>query len=450
MSPEQARGEKVDARTDIFSLGAVLYEMAVGRAPFEGVNAVDVMGAILNCEPIPLKQHVPDAPDELQRIIGKVLRKDREERYQTAKDLLIDLRELKQNLEFEAKLGREVRDGASATGRSERGGPAEAQTGPLETVRTGEALKEHPTSISKSFVRRIRRYQIRAILVLAGSVIATIVWVVYQQRTAWDSVGKSSSVDDTAQQPARLKPYLQMTEEERTVFVEQQARRVSAMLGERPAPLSGLAVRTIKRNVDFYGKRIDSLSDKLWEDGLRIVFGRASQYAPIIVRSFSERGVPPIIGLYIPMIESEYRACVQSPTGAKGMFQFMPETAKEYGLVPEERCNIEKVAPAAAKYIADRMVEFGSDSMSMTLVILSFNMSPDGVRHDMRKLRRENPNLERSFWTLFDNANRLDQYFQSDIVNYVPRFFAAAIVGENPQSFNLQMPPLSMHTNPAN
>src|SRR6266404_2860306 len=108
MSPEQARGQEVDARTDIFSLGVLLYEMLSGRAPFTGVNAIDVMGAILNKEPTPLRQHIPDAPRELEHLIEKALRKDRDQRYQTSKDLLIDLKDLKEELEFAAKLERTV------------------------------------------------------------------------------------------------------------------------------------------------------------------------------------------------------------------------------------------------------------------------------------------------------------------------------------------------------
>ncbi len=104
MSPEQARGQEVDARSDIFSLGLVLYEMIAGQPPFTGVNALDVIGAILNQEPAPLRQFVPDLPAELQRIVSKALRKDREQRYQHVKDLLIDLKDLRHELEFEEKL----------------------------------------------------------------------------------------------------------------------------------------------------------------------------------------------------------------------------------------------------------------------------------------------------------------------------------------------------------
>jgi serine/threonine-protein kinase len=106
MSPEQAKGKPVDARSDIFSFGVVLYEMLAGKQPFDGENALDVIGSILNKEPVSLSQLAPDIPRELQRIVEKSLRKDREERYQTAKDLLIDLKDVRQDLEIQNKLER--------------------------------------------------------------------------------------------------------------------------------------------------------------------------------------------------------------------------------------------------------------------------------------------------------------------------------------------------------
>ncbi len=110
MSPEQARGQQVDARTDIWSVGAVLYEMVAGRPPFEGEAPNDVMALILQKgkEPLPLARYRPEAPAELQRIATRALQKERDKRYQTIKDLRLDLENLKQEEEFKAKLEQSV------------------------------------------------------------------------------------------------------------------------------------------------------------------------------------------------------------------------------------------------------------------------------------------------------------------------------------------------------
>ncbi|HYN07300.1 MAG TPA: protein kinase [Vicinamibacterales bacterium] len=106
MSPEQARGLATDERTDVWSLGVVLYEMIAGRVPFDGETASHVTVSILEHEPAPLARVAPDAPAELQRIVRKCLTKERDERYQTARDLMIDLKNLRRELELQTELTR--------------------------------------------------------------------------------------------------------------------------------------------------------------------------------------------------------------------------------------------------------------------------------------------------------------------------------------------------------
>jgi serine/threonine-protein kinase len=119
MSPEQARGLQVDERTDLFSLGAVLYEMVAGRAPFGGATTTDIIVSILQRDPEPLAKYAAGVPEELERIVAKSLAKDREERYQTAKDFLIDLKRLKQKPETDTELARSTSAPVATTSSAE-------------------------------------------------------------------------------------------------------------------------------------------------------------------------------------------------------------------------------------------------------------------------------------------------------------------------------------------
>ncbi len=100
MSPEQARGQPLDGRTDIFSLGAVLYEMIAGRAPFKAPTLADIIAQVLQSQPPPLTEMVADVPAELERLVSKALCKDSDTRYQSARELCADLRRLKEDLVF--------------------------------------------------------------------------------------------------------------------------------------------------------------------------------------------------------------------------------------------------------------------------------------------------------------------------------------------------------------
>ncbi|MBA3769531.1 MAG: protein kinase, partial [Blastocatellia bacterium] len=162
MSPEQARGTAVDARTDIFSFGVMLYEMLAGKPPFEGESAMETIGSILNKEPVPLSRRAPEVPHEIERIINKTLRKDREERYQTAKDILIDLKDVKQDLEFQNKLER-----TTAPDRED------AKTQVLNA--TTSDIAPHTTSSAHHILNNIKHHKRLAFLGLVPLIVASIV-----------------------------------------------------------------------------------------------------------------------------------------------------------------------------------------------------------------------------------------------------------------------------------
>jgi serine/threonine protein kinase/TolB-like protein len=177
MSPEQARGIAVDARSDIFSLGAVLYELVTGRAAFEGETASDIIAEILKVDPQPPGEIVPEVPAELERMINKALRKDRDSRYQTIRDLLIDLQDFKKQMEFQAQLQRSARSGGRSSGPGKARGPL--QPVDIKAVKSGSAIRgpvriEHLT-IDTHLTAARGRWLALAVLLFAGLIIAYFV-----------------------------------------------------------------------------------------------------------------------------------------------------------------------------------------------------------------------------------------------------------------------------------
>jgi serine/threonine protein kinase len=413
MSPEQVRGVAVDERTDIWSSGVVLYEMLTHRQPFNGVTRADAIVAILEREPAPLfaiNENAPAVLLQMQRIVSKALRKEKSERYQSAAEMLADLNQISQQLE-------EV-------------------SGDQATISSRTRVSEVPAIAARGTPARHRRLVMLSAAVL---IFLLIVGGFFYQR----SRSRAGAAGKSARQTSIMKPYSQMSQAEQFAFVDQQEQRISAMMGDRPVKLNDEALRAIKAYVDRYAARTSSTSVKPGEESLRVIYERAPPYVPVIAQAFAARRIPIIVGIYIPMIESGYQPCFENSVGAKGLFQFLPQTAQQYGVARADMCDVQKMAPAAARYIADRMAELGDDSQSMTLVLLSYNRGPDSVRDALRRLRETNANYERNFWTLFANRDKLDDTFRKESAGYIPGFFAAAIIGENPEVFDLQMPALS-------
>ena len=240
------------------------------------------------------------------------------------------------------------------------------------------------------------------------------------------------------------KAYQQMSQRERAEFVALQARRIAAEMSGRDYEFTPAFIEDVQQAVTHYTKRIGNDDVRaLGKRDLRSVFERGRAEAPAITAAFRARNVSPIFGLYLPWIESEYlNLPSQKPMGSIGMFQFLPQTGERFGLSADDLMDVGKSADAAAQYIAKSLDHFKSDPMKEALAILAYNRGAPRLTRELQLLVNEQ-NKQCSICALNADRSKLDETFRYESVYYVPRFFAAAIIGENPQAFGLQSSPLS-------
>jgi hypothetical protein len=250
----------------------------------------------------------------------------------------------------------------------------------------------------------------------------------------------------TVQTTPTGKAYQQMSSAERSAFVAEQAKRVAREISGSEYEFTPDFITDIQQSVNQYAKRIDNNGGAaLGKGDVRLVFERGQAQAPVLIAAFKARNVSPLIGLYIPWVESEY-INIQSPNsmGAIGMFQFLPQTGQRYGLSADDLLDVGKSADAAARYIAKNLDQFKDDPMKEALALLAYNRGEQKIARDLKTLVNDQ-NRRCSICALTADSDKLDATFQNENVFYVPRFFAAAIIGENPRTFGLQSPPLSSH-----
>jgi hypothetical protein len=249
----------------------------------------------------------------------------------------------------------------------------------------------------------------------------------------------TTSAVETCAQTATGKVYEDMSRAERLTFVGEQARRIAREIsGNEYAFTSDFEV-DIQKAVTQYAQRIGKSNNH----DLRLVLDRGQAQAARLSVAFRARNVSPLIGLYIPWVESEY-INIPSPNqmGAIGMFQFLPKTGEHFGLSAQDLLDIDKSADAAARYIAQSMELYKDDPMKEALALLAYNRGEYRLTSDLKVLVNDQ-NRQCSICALTADRSKLDETFRNESVFYVPRFFAAAIIGENPQAFGLQTQPLS-------
>lgn len=269
----------------------------------------------------------------------------------------------------------------------------------------------------------------------------------------------SKSKDESPQ--TQNQKYSQMSEEEKLRFV---ADKSNEFLGLFPKKVNDSidadGLRAVKEQVDYYFKRVSVKSVKSSQcrfgDNLADVLQRGKAVAPDLSSAFVNQGLPAQLGIYIPMIESEFCPCLQSPIGTLGMFQLTAMMGENFGLKtvkgattkkPDDRCNPKLSAEATAKYFKKMLdVDFGNNTIGAPFAVSAFNAGEGSIKMLISSINESNRE-DFNYWTLrktiLADSKKGTKQFLDENYKYFPKFLAAFIVGGNPKIFGIEMEPLS-------
>jgi hypothetical protein len=246
--------------------------------------------------------------------------------------------------------------------------------------------------------------------------------------------------------PTPSKSFASLTEKEKADFVAAKLDEITMKISGKKYLFNADFQVQVSNYLDSYSKRIGSnAKNRPFGEDLNFVFERGSEYAPTINAAFDKNGVSRLAGLYIAMIETEFNNDLVSPTGSSGVFMLTAAQAQKYGMTKKDLADLSKSAEILARQIIEDQKKFESNNMKEFLAILSHNRDPKIIAADLdRKTLADEKDC--SICGMTKNAATLDKQFQSESVKYIPKFLAAAIIGENPQDFGLTIKPLSTLT----
>jgi soluble lytic murein transglycosylase-like protein len=242
---------------------------------------------------------------------------------------------------------------------------------------------------------------------------------------------------------ANAQTFQQLSAVEKQAYVKEKAHRIGAALTGRSSDLSPAYLALVAARVEAYAERIgNNIQGVAGREDLRLVLGRGAKHAPAFAKTFQARNLSSLVGIYLPLMESEYRNELVSSAGSSGMFQFMEKTALRFGLTAEERNDPAKAADAAARYLSELQERFAGD---LWLSLLAYNQGESAVEK-MLSVVSEARGGACSICLLTEKKDLLSKNFQGEAAVYTPALVAAAIIGEHPQDFGIEMRPLSTFT----